>query len=96
MNVVYTVSRSAEQDLLDIWEYIAEENVAAANQLLDLFEERFKGIAQRPGIGVLREEIGAGLRSVPVGNYLILYSGDLGDVSIVRVVHAARDIGSLL
>jgi plasmid stabilization system protein ParE len=71
MSVGYTVSRLAEQDLLGIWEYIAEDNVTAANDLLDLFEERFKRIALRPGTGVLREEIGTGLRSAPVGNYLI-------------------------
>ncbi len=40
-------------------------------------------------------ELAPGLRSFPVGRYLIFYLLDSGCLRIVRVLHGARDIDAL-
>ncbi len=46
-------------------------------------------------MGRARPELPSGLRSFPVGNYLILYRPTDYGVEIVRVVHGSRDIEAL-
>jgi toxin ParE1/3/4 len=38
----------AEQDLVEIWYFIAEDDPLAADRLLDLFEEKYKLLADNP------------------------------------------------
>jgi toxin ParE1/3/4 len=49
-----------------------------------------------PGIGVSRDDVRPGLRTFPVGRYLILYRAIGDDAEIVRVVHGARQWQDLL
>jgi toxin ParE1/3/4 len=49
-----------------------------------------------PHVGRVRnQDLGAGLRSFPVGEYIIIYSVEGPDVFILRVVHGRRDIERL-
>jgi toxin ParE1/3/4 len=41
----------ALQDLDDIWEYIAQDNSQAADQLIDKIEEKCRLLAEFPKIG---------------------------------------------
>ncbi len=85
----------AEQDLIDIWAYIAGDNPAAADRLLDLLDEKSQALAHNPQIGMAREDVAAGVRHFPVGKYLILYR-DLGDgIGVVRYVHGMRRLRGL-
>jgi toxin ParE1/3/4 len=63
----------AENDLDEIWLYIAQDNPDSADALLDKIEERCQALAQFPFIGTDRDELMPDLRSLPVGNYLIFY-----------------------
>ncbi len=56
----------------------------------------FATIAEQPGIGRERLDLDRGLRSLPVGTYVIYYRETPAPVKIVRVLHGARDIGPLL
>jgi len=86
----------AEADLIDIWLYIARDNAAAADRLLDLLDEKSRALARDPQIGMAREDIAAGVRHFPVGRYLILYR-DVGDgVEVVRYVHGMRRLEDLI
>jgi len=76
----------AELDLLDIWLYVAEYSVEAAEGLLVL--------ADSPLAGRSRDELAPGLRSFPTGSYLIFYRVIPDGVEIVRVLHGSRDIPS--
>jgi toxin ParE1/3/4 len=89
------VTALAKSDILDIGTYIARDNVEAAIRVIDRIEARFAMLARQPLIGELRDEIREGLRSFPVGNYVIYYQTAGTDVTIVRVLHAARDVGRL-
>ena len=86
----------AEEDLIDIWAYIARDNPAAADRVLDALDEKSHALARNPQMGMAREDIAAGVRHFPVGNYLILYR-DLGDgVEVVRYVHGMRRLADLV
>ncbi len=63
----------AEVDLEDLWSRIGRENPGAADRFIDLVETRCRMIAENPLVGRSRPELGPGLRSFPVGSYLIFY-----------------------
>jgi len=91
---VATVSRSAlaAADLQGIFEYIARDNLAAADRLLDRIADRARLHADSPLIGSPCPELQEGLRSFVVGNYVSFYVPIDGGVQILRVLHSARDI----
>ena len=85
------VSPAAKADLVDIFLYIAQDNFAAAERVYQKLEESFSSIARQPGIGRERNEYGPGIRILPVGNYVLYYKQAQETVSILRVLHGARD-----
>jgi len=90
----YRLTAGARRNLTEIWSYIAVDNFEAANQLIDTVFERFESLAQMPLSGRARSEVRPGLRSTPVGNYVIFYRPLDEGIEIVRVLHGARDIES--
>jgi toxin ParE1/3/4 len=86
----------AEEDLLDIWAHIAEDNPDAADRLLDQLALTAETLAENPRAGRLRDELAPALRSLPVGNYVIFYEPIKDGIVIVRVLHGARDLPGLL
>ena len=91
----FSITAKAEDDMLDIWQYIAEDSPQAATNLLKTFEEKFILLADNRLIGMARPDIAPELRYFPVGNYLILYRQRDGGIEIVRVLHGARNIQAL-
>jgi toxin ParE1/3/4 len=86
----------AIRDVDDIWLYIARHDPDAATRLVERIVSSVARLADYPESGPSRPEIGAGARSVTVGNYLVLYRVERNSVDIVRVVHAAQDPLGLL
>jgi toxin ParE1/3/4 len=82
----------AEEDLIEIWLYIARDNPAAADDMLRLIDEKFMLLAENPKLGRALPELRAGMRRWPLGDYLILYREMPGGVEIVRVIHGKRDL----
>jgi toxin ParE1/3/4 len=76
----------AEEDLIDIWCYIAKDDPRAADRLLDDLDATSHALAVDPGMGMARDDIAAGVRHFPVGRYLILYR-ELGDGIESGAVH---------
>ena len=85
-------SPEAQSDVDEIAHYIARDNLDAALRFLDTDDEKFKLLGKFPGAGTARDEIGAGLRSFPVGNYVIFYRTARGGVEVARVLHGARNL----
>lgn len=81
---------AAEQDLLGIWEHIAEANPAAADRVLQQFHGRFQQLLQFPLSGESQEGFRPGLRSIVEGSYVIFYEPCPGEILIYRVLHGAR------
>ena len=82
----------ARHDMDEIWAYIAEDNVVAADGLIDEFRQTTQTLADNPRLGRRREELSDDLRSLPVGNYVILYRPHADGVIVIRVLHGARDL----
>ena len=91
----YRVSDDARSDLDDIWSYIAQDNVEAADRVIHAIVARFSKLAEMPHMGRLREELSLRLRSFPVGRYIIFYRPAENTVEIARVLHGARDFPPL-
>nr|WP_093187794.1 type II toxin-antitoxin system RelE/ParE family toxin [Thiocapsa sp. KS1] len=61
----------AEEDLADIWLYIAADNPHAADLLLEKIDRKCMLLAGNPLLGGARPEIAPELRYLPIGNSLI-------------------------
>jgi toxin ParE1/3/4 len=98
-----TQRKQARQDILDLVAYIAADNPTAAAALYDAYERILATTLERtPDIGRPYRATQArlqGVRVVPIGrfrNYLIFYRRRNDQVDVLRVLHGARDIRSIL
>jgi plasmid stabilization system protein ParE len=84
---------SAENDLLELWLSIAEENLVAADESLDSIKATASLVDTQPNMGRARPELSDGLRSFPTRTpYIIFYLPNEDGLLVVRVLHHARDI----
>lgn len=96
--MAHRVAPRAEIDLDDIWLYVAKESasIEIANRLIDTITDRFYLLARFPRIGRPRDsDLGPGCRSLPVGEYVIVYCIEREGVLVLRVVHGRRDLQTL-
>ena len=89
------VTAPARDDLDGIWDYIAHDNPMAATRMVYRIRVRFEMLGRQPLLGEACEDLQPGLRSFPVRPYVIDYRVLNDEVSIVRVLHGARDVEQL-
>jgi len=95
--MAHRLSPEAVDDLDDIWFYVAtNSSVEIADRFVDSLTTRFFLLASYPRAGRERDDRGPGMRTFPVGEYVVLYRIDGDDVLIVRVVRGTRDLDTLL
>ena len=90
----YKISRLAEQDLEDIWVYLAENNQIAADKQIAKILNCLPMLAQFPDIGKTRDDLSDSLRSFPVKPYIVFYIKLDNGIEVVRILHQSRDIDS--
>lgn len=88
-------SKTAAEDLKSIWRYIADRNQTAADKHNLLLEEKVRLLAKMPELGTCVPELGTDLRFFTVGVYVIVYRATSENVTIVRILHGARDFKAL-
>ena len=96
----YRFTPQAEDDLFEIWSFIAQDSVDAANKVESAVLDACERIAHHPLIGAVRSD----LTPLPVRfwllpsfrNYFIVYDPETNPLQVVRILHAAREIGSVL
>ena len=94
----FRLTPAAEDDLFEIWIYIAPENLPAADRLETDILKTCQKLAERPGLGHFR----ADLTDKPVrfllvrDNYLIVYEPESEPLEVLRVLHGARDAAAEL
>ena len=91
----YRIIPAARKDIEEILVYIAGDNLEAAMALDRRLIGIFEILADNTEAGRERNELREGLRSFPVGSYLIFYRRWAANVAIVRVIHAARDLDEI-
>jgi plasmid stabilization system protein ParE len=86
-------TESAQADLLEAWLYIADENPVAADGVLSAIEGEARLLLGQPLIGKSRPELGDGVRSWPTSTrYIIYYLPTSDGITVLRVLHHARDV----
>jgi len=97
MRIVH-LTRAAREDLLNIWEFIASDSMDAADRVLAALQQALEQLGTNPGIGHMREDLAdSSLRFFLVYSYLIVFRlEEDGSLRVLRVIHAARDVRSLL
>ena len=97
--MVHRLAPEAELELDDIWYRAASGSgsVEIANQLTDAITHRLFMLATYPHVGRPRDDdLRPGLRSFPVGEYVIIYRIAGEDVFILHIARGSRDIQALL
>lgn len=82
----------AVADLLELWTYIARDDMDAADRMLDRIAAKLDLVAQHPLMGRARPELAEDLRSVTVGNSVLFYRPLQDGVALVRALSRYRDL----
>jgi toxin ParE1/3/4 len=89
----------AEQDLADIYEYIAVDNPSAAERVLTHIEKDLGSLATQPLLGRIPRDpdiARLGYRYLIIADYLAFYRLEPSVVLVHRILHGARDYAEIL
>jgi len=96
----YQFTPQAAADLFDIWRFIAQDNLAAADRVEDAVFRACDFLADSPFAGRVRKELTPHPVRFwvvqPYSNYLIVYEQEKNPLQIIRILHGARDISKVL
>lgn len=98
MSYRIVLTPEAEAQLDELYEYIAREaSLAIATRYIDAVVERIEGLTNFPHRGTPRDDIRAGMRTIPFRRRLtIAYAVVADEVRIVGVVRAGQDFEGLM
>lgn len=97
MSQAYRLSERAEADVEAIADFIAADNIDAAVKVVLALEEAFMMLASRRDIGHGREDLtDLPLKFWSVYSYLIVYDPASEPLTILTVLHGARDAARIL
>jgi toxin ParE1/3/4 len=91
----FRLSPLAKSDLAEIRRYIRQDRPSAADRQIARFFQTFRTLGKNSEMGQRRPELGAGLRTFSVGNYVVVYRPFVEGVEIARVVSGYRDFEAL-
>ncbi len=97
---LYLLTPQAEEDLFDIWSYIAQDSLNAANRVEAEIYAACAFLASTPQVGHGRSDLTD--RSVRFwtlphfSHYVIVYDPACHPLRIIRILHGATDIPSRL
>jgi toxin ParE1/3/4 len=86
--------RAAEEDLSEIYEYLAAENPRAAEAILSRIEKDLQLLTRQPQLGRIpadEELVRMGYRYLVIGDYLSFYTLEGQTILTHRIIHGARD-----
>lgn len=90
------ITAPAASDLREIEKYISQDNVAAAEKVINKLEEGCLLLGDSPGIGRRRDYLKPKLRTINEGNYLIYYRVKRNTIEVLRILHSSRDTEKIL
>ena len=93
----FVLTPEAREDLLQIWNYIAEDSLEGADQVLASLYDAFKRLAQAPAMGHHRPDLAdCRHRFWNLYSYVIAYRWQTHPIEILTVVHGARHLDAFL
>src|SRR5271156_2745168 len=88
----FVLHPQAYTDLEEIWEYIAADNLDAADRVREEIHEAIQSLVPFPHIGHSRPDLTARpLRFQSVRDYVIAYVPDERPLAVVAVLHGRRN-----
>ncbi len=88
----YVLSDEAARDIDHIWDYIAEQSVESADQVVREIREAMELLANAPGIGHRRADVkDKRYRFWRVNRFIVAYARNMDQVRIIRVVGGHQD-----
>lgn len=96
----YRFTPQARDDLFEIWSYIARDNPQAADRVEQAIYEACQLLSDSPLAGTVRKD----LTSLPLRfwlvsqfpNYFIVYDPAAKPLEVIRILHRARNIPSII
>lgn len=85
----------SRRDIIGIFRYLRRHTTQGATRVRDAIEQTIQFLAENPGAGPHRDDLSPGLHSLPVHDYphyLIIYQPLRDGISVLRVLHGARDL----
>jgi toxin ParE1/3/4 len=86
----YHFTPQAEQDLNDIYDYVAQFGGASAARLVQRLQQSCQHLARFPGTGTPRDDLRPRMLAFAVGNHIIFYEAVSDGIRIMRIIHGAR------
>jgi plasmid stabilization system protein ParE len=87
----FVLHPEAYADLDEIWEYIASDNLDAADRVRDEFYEAVRALVAFPHSGHRRPDLTARpLRFQTMREYVIAYAPDEEPLAVIAVLHGRR------
>ena len=89
----------AQQDLIEIFDYIREDNPSAAATFIDKIDKSISKLELFPQLGVVPKDDRLeflGYRMLVIDNYLVFYVFNGNIVEIRRIIHGSRRYSFLL
>lgn len=89
----YRLSEAAQNDLREILEYTRASwgDRRAKHYLIEL-TLRFEELANFPGLGRKRENIGLGIRSFQASHHIVFYREKPEAIEIARILHPSMEL----
>lgn len=96
MPIPFQLTPQALDEISEIWDYIAEDSMSAANRVESAILSACYSLSRHPLIGAKRTEI----TSLPVRfwtvtrfpNFIVVYRPDTKPLQVVAVLHGKRDL----
>ncbi len=97
MSKTYRLTERAEADVEAIADFIARDSVDAAMKVVLALEDAFGLLASRPCVGHVRQDLTERpLKCWSVYSYLVVYDPSGDPLTIVAVLHGARNVAEIL
>jgi len=81
----------ADLDLDSIWNFIAADDIQAADRQINRIGQVFQMLVENPLAGRERPELRKDLRSFPVGSYVVFYVPLSDGIEVARVMNGRQD-----
>ena len=97
MSQRYRLTPGAQGDVDQIGDVIAAESVEAALRVHDALEHAFQHLAEMPMMGHAREDLTTRpVKFWSVYSYLVVYDPASSPLTVIAVLHGARDVENIL
>src|SRR5699024_8481187 len=84
----FRLTRDAQQDLIEIRRYTTQVwGQAQSRKYLQDLRSTLELLAEFPGQGILREDVGEGVRSFPYSSHMLYYRMESEVVVVFAVLH---------